>query len=171
MSDKTYSRVTGAEAIIKKICEMYPDVMWAVKPDQIVVLGIDNKERGKKNKKLARIIPIKGPEKAVFNIHNIPVNYVIELYWSDYNNWSENMKQWVMFHELLHISMDEGKTVKHDLEDFRLVISVLGVDWTQNKEKLPSLFDSKIEFNLDLRPNVAEYEEENKEAKEDKQDE
>ncbi|GAH08833.1 unnamed protein product [marine sediment metagenome] len=63
----------------------------------------------------------------------------------------------IIFHELQHIAMETGKTVKHDCEDFRMIIDVVGVDWSENPENLPYLLNEKVKFNLNLRPNMVEY--------------
>lgn len=46
--EKTYEEVTDAKDMIKSLCEKYPDELWAVRPDAIIVLGINNKERPEK---------------------------------------------------------------------------------------------------------------------------
>jgi len=155
--EKVYSQVEEAEEIVKELCKVYPDELWPVRPDNVVVLGIENKERGEKSKTLAKVIPIKGAEKAVFQINNVPVRYIIELYWSDWNVWCMAVKEAIIFHELLHIDPEIGKTIRHDCEDFRMMIDAMGVDWSSKGDSLPRLLgDEKIKFNLDLRPSVTE---------------
>ena len=155
-SEKTYSQITEAELIIKELCTKYKDVLWAVNPETVVALGIDNKKRGKKNKTLAKIIPIKGVEKVIMNINKIKVQYAIEAYWDDWNKWSDQLKQWIVFHELLHISSEEGKTVKHDVIDFRIIVDKIGVDWSSPNKSLPNLLKDNVEFNKDLIPSTVE---------------
>lgn len=88
-------------------------------------------------------------------LNNIGIRYVIEVYWSDWNEWTNKQKLALLFHELMHIDNEIGKTVRHDLEDFRMMIDKLGVDWFANKD-LPNLLDTKVDFNLAMRPNVPE---------------
>jgi len=170
MTEKVYTRVKDAEIIVKKLCEKQPDVLWCVKPDMVAVLGIENKERSEKNKVLAKIKPFKGCEKAILMENNIPVRYVIELYWSDWNDWNQKKRQWIIFHELLHIHSEIGKTVKHDCEDFKIILDKVGVNWTTS-DNLPNLIEDNVKFDLGLRPNLEESEndeiEDNKEKEED----
>jgi len=154
MTDKIYSRVKDAEKIIKDLCEKYPQVFWAVKPDRINVLGIENKQRSDKNKVLAKIKPMRGLEKAIMEMNQVGVDYVIELYWSDFNVWSSKLKKLILAHEILHVSPDHGKTVKHDCEDFRIFLDAFGVDWSLNADKLPDILDENVKFNLNLLPSL-----------------
>jgi len=169
--EKQYSPVEDANKMIKELCIKYPDELWAVNPDIVTVLGVENKKRGKKNRILAKIIPVKGAEKAVFQLHHVPVRYIIEVYWNDWNDWKERLKQWIIFHELQHVSDTVGKTVRHDLEDFKMIIDAVGVNWS-SRDDLPSLLgEEKVKFNLDLRPAVMEYKEENENKSDDDDDE
>ena len=171
-TEKTYSEITEAEEIIKKLCA-HPntkDVLWAVKPESIVVLGIDNKERGKKQKTLAKIIPIKGVEKVIMNINKINVQYAIETHWVDWNKWGDQLKQWIIFHELLHIASEEGKTIKHDVMDFRIIVDKVGVDWSSSNKSLPDLLKDDVKFNKDLIPSTVDaLESQEEDDKEDKE--
>ena len=157
---RVYSRVDEADPIIRGICEKQPEAMWCVRPETIAVMGIDNVERSKKNHVLAKIKPIKGAEKAIFQQNNIPVRYVIECFWSDWNTWNDRQKQWILFHELLHVHPDFEKTIKHDCEDFKLILDKVGVDWWDKKDSLPSLLNDKVDFNLDLRPGLKDLQDE-----------
>jgi predicted metallopeptidase len=156
-----YSRVPEAEEIIKQLCEKYPAVLWAVRSENVAVLGIENKERSEKNNTLAKIKAVKGTEKAIYISNNIPIRYIIELYWSDINAWSAELKQAIIFHELLHCHPEFERTVKHDLEDFRLMIGSkdFGVDWSQRKD-LPNLLTDDVKFDLNLLPKIEDLESE-----------
>jgi len=88
-------------------------------------------------------------------INSIGTRYIIELYWSDWHLWTKAQKVAVIFHELLHQDCEIGKIVKHDVEDFRMMVSKLGVDWF-NKSDLPDLLETKVKFDLSLRPNIPE---------------
>jgi len=156
-----YSRVPEAEEIIKKLCEKYPDVLWAVRSENVAVLGIENRERSEKNRTLAKIKAVKGTEKAIYISNNIPIRYIIEVYWSDINEWSTELKQAILFHELLHCHPEFDRTVKHDSEDFRVMIGSkdFGVDWTQRKD-LPNLLTDDVKFDLQLLPKIEELEDE-----------
>lgn len=154
--EKVYTRVKEAEEMIKKICAKQPDVCWCVKPNTIAVYAIENKERPKHCRVDAKIRPIKGSQKAIFQDNGIPFSYVIEVYWSDWNIWKEKKKQWLLLHEILHIASEEGKTLKHDCEDFKIILDKVGVNWSDNTaaDNLPSLVDDDVKFNLALRPSL-----------------
>jgi len=180
-TEKVYTRVKDAEEIIKKLCEKQPEVLWCVRPDNVAVIGIENKKKGKKNRTLARIKPVKGAEKFILQDNNIPIRYIIELYYSDWNEWKERQKQWIIFHELLHIHHEVGKSIKHDCEDFKILLDKVGVNWATS-ETLPDLIDGDVKFNLELRPSMQDIEEEEgedgdvdgddgKEVKDDKKEE
>lgn len=165
-TEKVYTRVKDAEEIVKKLCEKHPDVLWCVRPDNIAVIGIENKKRSKKNRTLAKIKPVKGAEKFILQDNNIPVRYILELYYSDWNDWKERQKQWIIFHELLHIHHEVGKSIKHDCEDFKIILDKVGVNWTTS-DTLPDLIDGDVKFNLELRPSMQDVEEEGGEEDED----
>jgi len=158
-TEKVYSRVTDAEEMIKKICQKQPDVLWCVRPEMVAVYGVENKERPETCNVEAKIKPVKGVEKAVLQDNNIPIRYIINLYWSDWREWKETKRQWVLFHELLHIHHEIGKTVKHDCEDFRIILDKIGVHG-YDADNLPNLVDGDVKFNLDLRPSLDEEDDE-----------
>lgn len=159
-TEKVYSPVEEAQEVVKGLCKKYPDVLWTINnPEMIAVMGIENKERSEKNRVLAKIKPIKGSEKAIFLLNNIPVRYIIELYWSDFREWNITKKQWIIFHELLHIHYELGKTIRHDCEDFKIILDKVGVNWISS-ETLPNLLNDDVKFNLELRPSMEDVEKE-----------
>jgi len=157
-SEKIYEKIPEAHEIITELAAKYTDELWAVRPDMVTVLGVSNKQRPKGSKKLASIRPIKGATKALMQINNVNTRYLIELFCDDWNDWTRAQRVAVIFHELIHIDHEVGKCVKHDIEDFRIIVNSLGTDWFNNKE-LPNLLDAKIEFDLNLRPNVPDTDE------------
>ena len=148
--EKSYSSVDEAEVIIKKLVERYPDVLFAVNPKTINVFGIDNCERSSSNNTMAKIRRIDGVMKALLNKHNVQINFIIELYWSDWNKWNNLTKMWTIFHELLHIPAEEKGLIKHDVQDFSIALSVAGIDGYDRKD-LPNLLDGEVvKFRKDL---------------------
>ena len=168
-TEKVYTRVTEAEEMVKKLCEKQPDVLWCVKPEIVAVYGIENKERSEKNKTLAKIKTIKGSEKFVMLDNNIPIRYLIEIYWSDFREWNEKQKQWILFHELLHIHHEAG-TIKHDVEDFALIVEKVGPRWYK-RDDLPDLINGDVKFDLSLRPSMEDVEERTKDEIEEETEE
>ena len=71
--ERVYSRVTAAETIIQNLCATHSEALWQVMPNQVIVLGIENSDRSKKNNVLAKVRPIKGVEKATLTLNNIKV--------------------------------------------------------------------------------------------------
>ena len=158
--EKSFSVVEEAENIVKKLCEKYPDILWAVEPNKVGVYGCENQERPASSDTLAKIRKVSGVLKAVLEKHNIALKYIIELYWDDWNSWSITTKQWILFHELLHILDPDAKGLrKHNVEDFSITVDVVGVDgYTQSK--LPDLLgDKKVEFRKDLISKIIKSEE------------
>jgi len=151
--EKVYEEVTDAKEMITALCKQYPDILWAIRPQIVTVLGIANKSRPEKREILATCRPITGVYKSLMMLNNIHTRYVIEVYWSDWNDWSMPKKYALLFHELLHVDYEIGKTIKYDVEDFRLMVDKLGVDWFDDPD-LPNLINEKVEFDLSKRPNI-----------------
>lgn len=165
-----YSKIDDADAIIKKLCDKQSAVLWAVKPETVTVMGIENKERSKKNHTLAKIKPVKGTEKAIYGLNHIPYRYIVEVYWSDFNMWSKAERAAILFHELLHIHPEGERVIKHDCEDWRVMLDALGVDWVKKGEALPDLTRDDVKFNLELRPKIDDLEDEDEDGEDNLDD-
>lgn len=166
MSETIHERVESAEQTIKELCARYPEIFWRVVPSGIAVMGITNKDRKEKSKVLSKVIPVKGVQKSLNIIYHVPINYIVEVYWSDWNIWSVNYKEWVLAKALLAISEDVGKLIKADCTDYRLLLDVIGVDW-EKRDDLPSLtMGEPVKFNNDLRPGMDDYDEDDEETDE-----
>ena len=137
---KSYSVVEEAQQTVKDLCERYPEILWAVKPSEVVVLGVDDQARPKSCRALAKIRRITGSTKALLEYNRILVKFVIDLYWLDWKVWNQQKRQWIIFHELVHIpGPDEGGLIHHDEEDFVGVLDVAGLDWTRPDAALPDM--------------------------------
>jgi len=151
--EKMYLVVEEAEVIIGKLTDKYPDILWAVNPHSVITLGVENIEKPKNCSYLAKIHAITPLYKALLKKYDIKNQYIIELYWSDWNNWNLHTKQWILFHELLHIpGPDKNGLIKHNIQDFSLTIDIVGVDGYENN-KIPDLLgDEPVKFRKELIP-------------------
>lgn len=155
MAEKLYSVIGDGQGIVEKLVELYPDVLWQVRTNQVAVLGIENKEPTKRSAKF-RVRCVKNAEKAVFKINKIDIRYIIELYWSEWNQWTAPRKEWTIMNALLRISVDEDKMIKPDCVEFKIILDKVGFDWDNEHANLPSLTEAKVDFDLDLRPGLDE---------------
>jgi len=160
---REYERLTQAEDMIRDLATKYKDALWRVIPSSIMVLSITNSDRSEKNHCLAKVKLMKGVEQAVMELNNIKVRYVIELYGSDWSKWTEAQKQWIIFHELMHVHEEGDQLVKHDCEDFKMIIDAAGISWVDNAN-LPNMLTSDVEFDLELRPGLDDYKKDEEEA-------
>ena len=156
---RTFSRMSEAESIIKRLVEKYPDVLWAVNPSTIAVMGVDNSERSekaiKKSPVYSKLRVIKGSEKALFQENNVHILYVIELYWSDWHNWNDALRQAVLMSQLLEITPEEESRNRPDCVGFKVFLDALGVNWDgEQGVNIPNLLTGDVKFNLDLRPGL-----------------
>lgn len=155
--EKVYDKIEEAEKLIVTLCEKYPDVLWRVRPARIAVLGITNKERSKKSKSYFKVNCVKGAQKALNILYHVPVSNIIEFYFSDWSSFTQSMKEWMVMKALLTIGEEDGKIIKPDCTDFRILLDIVGVDWEKN-EVLPSLTEEDVKFKLELRPAIEEEE-------------
>lgn len=163
MSEKIYSVIDEGQKIVDKLVEVYPDVLWTVRTGQIAVLGIQNKEATKRSP-LFRVRSVKNAEKAVLQMNNIAIRYIIEMYWSEWNKWDTPRKEWVVLKALLSIGLEEGKLIKPDCSEYKIILDQVGFDWENPDVSLPSLTaGDPIPFDLDLRPSLDQEESETEE--------
>lgn len=160
---RNYSRIPEASEIIKKLCEKHSEAFWCIKPESVVVMGIDNMERTEKSIAKqpiwSKFRNIKGVEKAIFQENNIGERFIIEVYWSDWHLWSQAMKAAILSKHLFEITPDPEVKNPHDCVGFKILYDVLGVNWERKDDSIPDLLDDDIKFNLDLRPGLEELEE------------
>lgn len=149
MGEKTYSVIQEAQEIVVDLCNAYPEELCAVSPHSIVVLGIENDPPEGKTW-LARVCSLTGAVKTILELANSNAKYYIECYWAEWKTWDETKRQWIMFHELLHIPLHSKGLVKHDVEDFAGIIDVLGPLWTSRQFLPDMLVGEKVPFKKEL---------------------
>jgi hypothetical protein len=149
MGEKTYSVIQEAQQIVVDLCNAYSDELCAVSPHSIIVLGIENDPPEYKDW-LARTCRIKGAVKTILELANSNAQYYIECYWDEWKSWDDTKRQWIMFHELLHIPLSGNGLVNHDVEDFAGIIDVLGPLWTGRSVLPDMLSGQKIAFKKEL---------------------
>ena len=142
--DKEYAVLPEGNEIVKGLSERYSEVLWAVKPSEVMVMGVTNKEAPKTGKmetkaKIKMVDPI---TKALLkHFGNPDVKYLIDVYCSEWQGWSNARRQFVLFHELVHVPGPDGKgLIKHDVEDFSPIVDQFGTGWF-NKPDLPDLLN------------------------------
>lgn len=143
---KRYQKINEADEIISKIIKHFDDQFWNITQPQIVVVAILNKPPSRKNW-IARIRQIHGIFKYLVNSSNTQFkecNYVIEIYMDDWTKLNTAQREWVLFHEMLHIV--DPKTARfftHDVQEFSPIYDAVGHGYCNNAE-LKSLFDKDV---------------------------
>jgi predicted metallopeptidase len=151
--EKLYRPCEEANAIVKELADRYDSVLWTVNPNEVAVFTIDNVDKPASNKTLAKITHVSNIYKALLEQHNVKVKYLIEIYGSDWGNWNATTKQWVLFHELLHVPAPNTRgLIKHDVQDFALTVDVVGLDMGyEENDKLPNLLlNEPVQFRKEL---------------------
>lgn len=67
----------------------------------------------------------------------IPCDFTITIFEPNCFGFTHDQLKILMFHELLHIGIDDGKPFikPHDLEDFKLIIDKYGTNWAAVDEE------------------------------------
>ena len=143
--EKEYEVLEDGNAIIKALTERYPKIFWAVKPCEVVVMGISNKPAPKNNRTHAKIMKIPSIYKSLLEHKGVTdVAFMVEIFCSEWASWSNERRQCVLAHEILHVpGPDEQSLVHHDCEDFSGLFSVLGGPGWFTAQSLPNLLDGE----------------------------
>ena len=150
--DKEYEILEDGNAIVKRLRERYAKEFWPVVPDQVVVIGVTNKPRPFTMRKLAKITKVDAAHRTIIRTFGRKdVQFIIEVYCTDWVTWNNARKQWIIAHELAHIGEPGRKgLVNHDCEDWGWLLHSVGVDWW-TKDNLPDLLDgTPYPFRQDL---------------------
>lgn len=87
-----------------------------------------------------------------------PYKYVIEVYDDNWFGLSNVQKQYVVFHELMHIDIDseEPKLKPHDIQDFDILLSTWGLHYLNNADIPDLLSEDTTEEDYNIPSVVAE---------------
>ena len=115
------------EEIVKRAKERFPERFEHIKPDRIFY--VRKLSTGKYNKNIAKIRPIREP----FTLLTCCL-YFLEVMEENWTPLTDESKEIVVEHELMHISMSfDGSTIDHDTKDFRMIIEEHGLDYLKRK--------------------------------------
>jgi predicted metallopeptidase len=159
--EKEYDVLLDGTEMAAALIERYSDSFVGIDPASVIVMAISNKKPPKsKRRPIALCRRLDPVTKSLLKHFNCPnVKYFIEFYGSDWLELSDQRRQAVMFHELMHIpTPGVDSLVPHDTEDFSPLIELWGCNWLDNPN-LPNLLQGdKVIFNtgkiVELRQNA-----------------
>jgi predicted metallopeptidase len=117
--------------IAEKILDKFPVAFGHIELDKVLFL----KETEKAPKKYADTRAVKSPYSFLTEL-----KFIITVYEPMVVSFSEAQLNMLIFHELLHIDVDFQKLKKHNIEDFRELISAYGINWDIDPN-LPNILD------------------------------
>ena len=125
--NKNYERIAG------ELIDNTPELEY-IKQSRARIIYLES-DASKKN----------GPDKLILgecekvaskNQWAISADFTITVYTNNVIGMSEEQIKILLFHELLHVGIDQGadgeetySVKKHDLEDFKIIIDKYGTDW------------------------------------------
>ena len=112
----------------RQLIEEMPELQELKLADvQIVYLASEHTK--KSNGKLVFGQCEKVPEKYKWGI---PCDFTITIFEPNVVGFNEEQMKILIFHELLHVGIEEDKFVirPHDLEDFKAIVQRYGIDWS-----------------------------------------
>ena len=124
MAQKNYEENPKAKRVAELLIKKYPLHFSAFKVDEILFLL----ETDTKPKKYAEVRKVTPPYTYITDI-----KFIMTVYEQNTIDFSGSQYHALIFHELLHIDETFTKLVKHDLEDFKEVISMVGVYWDMDE--------------------------------------
>ena len=149
--EKDYDVLLDGTAMAASLIERYSDSFVGINPAAVIVMAITNKKPPKsKRRKIATCRRLDPVTRALLKHFNCPnVRYFIEFYGCEWLELSEERRQAIMFHELIHIPTPGAESlVPHNVEDFSVLIEMWGCDWINNPN-LPNLLEGeKVQFNV-----------------------
>lgn len=129
-----WCKMPELESIVEMLKNSFEEVKHVV-PERILYASFSRK----KSKVAGQIGPI--PRR--FAIFLEGYDYILQIHKESWESYDENMRLYLVFHELLHIpqggfdaeSKSFRKTLDHDIKDFKMLIKQYGVD-LEKVEKL-----------------------------------
>jgi hypothetical protein len=106
--------------IAEQLINKYQTTLGHIDVDQILFLG----ESEKSPKKYADIQLVKSPYTFITNY-----KFIMTVYEPKIIGFTPAQLNILVMHELMHIDSDFEKLVKHDIEDFSILLQTYGVNW------------------------------------------
>lgn len=119
--------------IMEEVLEENPELEILRYADiNIIVLSSTHSKKSKGKKVLGQCEKVQDKYK-----WGIPCDFTITFFEPNIIGMTYEQLKMLMFHELLHIGIDEDKYFikPHDLEDFKLIIDKFGTDWAKVDRK------------------------------------
>lgn len=139
-----YEQLPEFNEIAQKLLDLYPSVFPDIKPDDLAVVQITNKDRPEKKTQLWDLKAITPPI-TIF----CPKSYFVTVHSSDWDALSMPHKAALVSDVLLSISPEgEGKTVPFDKKDHGLILRTLGIDY-MDTGTIPNLLDGKVDWRTE----------------------
>lgn len=123
----------------QKIINKYPQNFGNFDINKILFL----KETTKSPKKYAETRKVVSPYTFITS-----VKFIITIYEPCVCSMNDAQLHLLMLHELMHIDEDFEKLVKHDLEDFKVIIAKYGANWDIDNN-LPDILENEDEIKND----------------------
>ena len=130
--EQAYQSKEYAE-LAEEVINEHEDLQW-IKDAGISIgyLGSDKEKKSKQRAVLGECIKVKDLYKAY-----IPHDFLIVIYEPNTQELTEEQLKILLYHELLHVGMNDSGTETryvvnpHDVEDFRAVLDRYGMDWAR----------------------------------------
>ena len=119
--------------IMNRVLENYPELNY-IRESQATIICLTSEHEKKQNKKTVFAECEKIPEKYKWSV---PCDFTITVFLPNVERFTEEQKEILMYHELLHVGIDvdgneeKYRIIPHDIEEFRSVIEQFGLDWTE----------------------------------------
>lgn len=147
--------------VADKLVDKYRDFLPFVDTSKILFLSNLYTDDRTKNKPIVYASVSAIPKKikiAYKQAFGATYEYIMEIRENHIEDFTNDQKILLIYHELMHIAGD-GKTYKHNLEDFKEIVRIGGVDWDKPGENVPHILhevgeeDSPDEpvYNLDIK--------------------
>ena len=127
--------------VADKLVDKYRNFLPFVETDKILFLSNLYTDDRNKDKPLIYASVSAIPKKikiAYAQAYNATYEYIMEIRENHIEDFTNDQKILLLYHELMHIAGD-GKTYKHNLEDFKEIIRIGGVNWDTPGENVPHI--------------------------------
>lgn len=116
----------------KEVIETYEEFDF-LRGAEVTILFLESSHKKKSHKKLVLGQCEKVAEKYKWGI---PCDFTITIFNPNVQNMSEDQLKILLFHELMHVGIDEdgnGFIRAHDLEEFQRVVEKFGMNWASTE--------------------------------------